>query len=328
MIAVVDSLAMKSKLDHLLYRLKYRYGKWLPLEVPVDISLELSSRCNMACSYCYHSKDNEPNLPFKKGMMDRLLAIGIIQEAAVLGVHSLKFNYRGESTVHPHFKEITGAAKKLAGGRVFIDRITNSNFKFRSDREDIFEGLCNQTKVKVSYDSFSKAVFESQRKGGDHALTTRNIDLFYNHALRKNTELVLQAVRTSLNRHEDIEGEVKKRWPSATLSIREVVDGRKQQSIGDLANKHRDFSNRQSCLQAHVRLIITHEGKCIPCCPDIKEDLVLGDVRFESLRKIFSGPIAKQLRKDLISKKAFEKSPCSTCPAHESYKGYRPAWTS
>jgi hypothetical protein len=36
-------------LNHFKYRFKYRYGKHLPLIKPVDVSLELSSFCNMSC---------------------------------------------------------------------------------------------------------------------------------------------------------------------------------------------------------------------------------------------------------------------------------------
>src|SRR3990167_7921891 len=38
------------------YRFKYLFGQYLPLSAPVDISLELSSLCNMHCSYCIDPK--------------------------------------------------------------------------------------------------------------------------------------------------------------------------------------------------------------------------------------------------------------------------------
>lgn len=262
--------------------------------------------------------------------MQKDIAMKIVTQAADLGVNSLKFNWRGESTLNPHFKEILSYAKRLAGGSTFIERLTNSNFKFGHNRSDVFEGLACQTKVKVSFDSFEKDVFETQRAGGKHAITMKNIDLFYNHPdrIKSNTEIVIQAVRTQLNKDEDIYGNVKKRWPSANVSIRDVVAGRLEGDIDDLEVKTRDTNNRQSCLQAHVRIIFNSEGVASPCCPSIAEQLQIGDIRTHSLREIFNSQAANQIRRDLKSGKAFELDPCKNCSSFESYKNFKPSWGS
>lgn len=314
-------------LDYNIYRFKYRFGPKLKLTVPVDVSMELSSDCNQKCSYCYFA--DPEHLPFTRQLMPLEVGKKIISEAAELGVHSLKFNWKGESTINPHFGTLTKMAKNLAHGSTFIDRLTNSNFKFRTDKEEIFEGLCCQTKVKVSYDSFRKDVFETQRAGGDHEITTRNIDKFYNYPKRKETQLVIQAVRTKLNKDEDIEGQSKKRWPEATISIRDMVGGRVDKDLSTLEDKHRDTSNRQTCFQAHVRVIFNSKGKAFPCCPDIREELCLGDITKQHLSYIFNGIFAKRLRKQLHSKEAFKVyNACKTCSSFESYKGFKPVWSS
>ena len=320
---------MLHELNYFLYRFKYRFGKILPLTSPVDVSLELSSSCDMRCSYCYH---NDPKkLPFTRGFMDKNTAMRVIKESAELGVNSLKFNYRGEGTLNPHYREITAYAKKHAVGGIFIDRLANSNFKFNPSRaDDIFEGLANLTKVKVSYDSFRKSVFEAQRTGGNHDVTTRNIDNFYNHPARikSNTRIVIQSVRTARNRDEDIRGNVLKRWPDADISIRDMVEGRVEKDLSELKNRERDVDNRIACQQAFVRLIVHHDGRVGPCCPSIKNDLLIGDVNTMSVKEVFNSVMAKQLRKDLKSGKAFATNPCSGCSSFESYKGFKPNWDS
>ena len=308
-----------------LYRAKYRFGRHLPLTIPVDVSLELSSYCTNACPYCYHSARQD--LPFKKGFMDYRLAHSLISDSAWLGVNSIKFNHRGEATMHPDFEKITWHAKSFASGSTFIDRLTNSNFNFRYDRDDIFRGLCNQTKVKVSFDSFIKDVFEKQRKGSNYEATIRNIERFYHYPGRK-TALVIQSVRTNLNKDEDLEWEIKHRWPEAVASIRDCVEGRVGKDLSSVVTRKRDDSKRQSCQQAHVRLIVHHDGKVAPCCPSIKVDLILGDATKESLFSIFNSAAAKALRKDLKSGKAFDRDPCKTCSSFESYRGFKPQWDS
>jgi radical SAM protein with 4Fe4S-binding SPASM domain len=260
--------------------------------------------------------------------MEKETAFKIIKESADIGVHSLKFNWKGESTLNPHFKEITAYAKSLARGSTFVDRLTNSNFKFATSKEEIFEGLCNQTKVKVSFDSFNAEVFETQRAKGKHAITMANIDKFYNYPLRKNTEIVIQAVRTKLNKNEDLEGEIKKRWPSALMSIRDMVAGRVDKDVSSLENKSRDNSERQSCVQAHVRIIFNHAGKAFPCCPDIKEQLLIGDIKSMSVKEIFNSIEAKKLRSELKSCSAFNREPCKGCSSFETFRGFKPNWNS
>ena len=259
--------------------------------------------------------------------MDLSLATKIIYEAKELGVNSLKFNGRGESTLHPDFFKVTHLAKSLASGSTFIDRITNSNFKFQINREDIFQGLCNQTKVKVSFDSFQKEVFEKQRVGNNFEKCLALVDKFHSYPGRDN-QLVIQAVRTNLNINEDLEGEIKKRWPSATASIRDVVSGRKTSNIEEFEHRKRDFANRKPCLQAFVRLVIHWDGMVSACCPDISGKIVLGNTNKQHIGDIFNGPVAKKLRQDLKSKQAFLSEPCKSCSSFESFKGRSGKWSS
>lgn len=317
---------MLKPLQHLAYRLKYRYAPYLNLNRPVDISLELASACNQRCGYCYHA--DQTNLPFTKGLMQLVTAKLIIVDAANLGVNSLKFNFRGESTLNPEFFRITEFAKEHASGSTFIDRITNSNFKFSSDREDIFAGLCNQTKVKVSFDSFIPEVMHKQRAGSIHELAMKNIDLFYNHKKRKDTQIIIQAVRTQLNKDEDLEFEIKRRWPEAKASIRNMVAGRVEKDLSALEVKERDFSNRKSCLQAHNRLIFDYLGNAQACCPDTGSKIQFGNIYEKEIYKIFNSKKAKALRKALLNKSAFSQDPCKTCSSHESFKGYKHPWGS
>jgi radical SAM protein with 4Fe4S-binding SPASM domain len=285
----------------------------------------------MACTYCYHADPG--NLPFKRGFMDFDLAMGVLSEAANLGVNSVKLNYRGEGTLHPKYHEIARYARDLASvhPNAFIDRIANSNFKIHPRvREDVFKGLACLTKVKVSYDSFRKEVFETQRAKGDHDLTTENIELFYNHPerIKSGTELVLQCVRTRLNDDEDFEGEAKRRWPGVSISVRDMVRGRVDSDLSALEKRKVRDEQRIPCQQAFVRLIVHHDGRVGPCCPSLKGDLIIGDLNRESVLDVFNSEIARQLRRDLKSGKAFDKDPCKTCSSFESYAGFKAPWGS
>jgi radical SAM protein with 4Fe4S-binding SPASM domain len=316
---------MLKSLRYAAYRFKYVNATKLNLKAPVDVSLELSSFCTNQCGYCYHG--DPKNLPFVRGKMAKDLAFKIIRESAEIGVHSLKFNYRGESTMNPNFEEITAYAKSLANGSTFIDRLTNSNFNFRSVREDLFRGLLNQTKVKVSFDSFRKEIFEKQRAGSRYEETLSNMQRFHDWPGRT-TEMVVQSVRTRLNEDEDLAYEIKKRFPEATASIRDVVAGRVNKDLSSVIVKDRDFENRKSCIQAHARLMINCDGKVQVCCPDIGSKLLIGDANKQHIRDIWNSEEALQIRASLKSKAAFNFDPCKNCSSFESFAGYKAPWNS
>lgn len=323
---------MKFDLAYQLYRIKYHYGRYLPLKVPVDVSLELASVCDLRCGYCYHG--DKANLPFRQGFMSLDIASKIIRQAAACKVNSLKMNWRGESTLNPNFEKITALAKSLAGGSVFIERLTNSNFNFENDNESIFRGLANQTKVKVSCDSLIPEVMAGQRIGSNPERIYRNIDRFYNWPNRQ-TELVIQAVRTQANKDEDLAGEIQKRWPGAGISIRDVVGGRTEKDTSKYEVRSRDSSERQACRQAFVRLIFDWRGDAGGCCPNInlgnthgKPQINFGSITNKSLLEIFNSAGALALRSDLKSKKAFESDPCKNCSSFETFKNYRASWGS
>ena len=311
---------MLHKIKNAIYRYRYINAPKLNLTFPVDVSLELSSFCTNTCGYCYHADPKK--LPFKRGKMTRELAIKIINESAELGVHSLKFNYRGESTMNPIFEDVTAHAKRLTRGLTFIDRVTNSNFNFDINREDIFRGLCNQTKVKVSFDSFRKDIFEKQRRGSNYEKTLANMSKFYNYTGRDNA-MVVQAVRTNLNKDEDLRHEILKRFPGATASVRDCVEGRVEKDLSEVVVKQRDTSERQTCIQAHARLMINWDGKVQVCCPDIKSQLLIGDANTQHVKEIWNSFKAYEIRKALLNKSAFDNDPCKNCSSFESYAGYK-----
>lgn len=318
---------MKSLMDRIFfaaYRYNYTRAPKLKHARPIDVSLELTSHCNQACSYCYHA---EKKPPFTKGFMSLETAQLIIAQAAACEVPSIKMNWKGESTLNTHFLAITRLAKEHATRSTFIERLTNSNFKFPLGRDDIFEGLANQTKVKVSFDSFIPGVMEKQRAGSNPGLAESNITKFYNWRGRE-TEIVIQAVRTQLNKDEDLHHEIKKRWREAGVSIRDMVKGRIENEFVNENDVRDRGEGRQSCVQAHARLIFNWNGIAFPCCVDITESMPLGDIHKTDLGQIFQSDEALKLRKALLDKSAFACGACKSCSSFESYSGYEAPWNS
>ena len=88
---------------------KKLFGKKLQKEKinPLCIDIEVASVCDLACPFCYRQYISTPDK-----VMSKTLAFKLIDQAAELGVPSMKFNWRGEPLLNPQLSIIVDYAKK------------------------------------------------------------------------------------------------------------------------------------------------------------------------------------------------------------------------
>ena len=64
--------------------------------IPLCIDLEVAAVCDLACPHCYRQYIATPDKIMKADLVYKL-----IDQAAEIGVPSMKFNWRGEPLLHP-----------------------------------------------------------------------------------------------------------------------------------------------------------------------------------------------------------------------------------
>ena len=74
---------------------------------PLCIDLEVASICDLACPHCFREYLATPDK-----IIDINLAKKIIDQAAEIGVYSIKFNWRGEPLLNPKLPELIYYSKK------------------------------------------------------------------------------------------------------------------------------------------------------------------------------------------------------------------------
>src|SRR4030042_2174044 len=74
---------------------------------PLHADIELSDACNLRCKMCVHGLGGVKNV----GFMEENLAIKLIDQCAKACVFSIKFNWRGEPTLHPFLPKAVKYAK-------------------------------------------------------------------------------------------------------------------------------------------------------------------------------------------------------------------------
>jgi len=101
-------------LHHIDHVVEIRNGR---KPAPVNVEIDLSNRCSLGCEWCHfaytHTKGPLANkVPSPAGkeaggdLMDKDLALFIMQDLTTFGVKSITWTGGGEPTLHPHFDEI------------------------------------------------------------------------------------------------------------------------------------------------------------------------------------------------------------------------------
>ena len=124
--------------------------------IPLCIDVETAAICDLACPFCYRESLATPDK-----IINEKLFKNIVDQAADMGVPSMKFNYRGEPLMHPKLHEMIGYAKKKG----IIETIINTNATHltkETSRRLIDSGL---DFMIYSFDGGTKETYEKMRPG-------------------------------------------------------------------------------------------------------------------------------------------------------------------
>lgn len=123
---------------------------------PLCVDIEVAALCDLACPFCYRQFIATPD----KIMADEL-AFRLIDQAADLGVPSMKFNWRGEPLLHPRLPELIAHAKR----RGILETIINTNATCLDEKtaEALIDAGLDL--IIYSFDGGSKASYERMRPG-------------------------------------------------------------------------------------------------------------------------------------------------------------------
>lgn len=287
-------------MNHKQYREAWEKGKqgMLP-DIPLNIDIELSTYCNMTCKMCPQSKIK------KRNFMDIHLAKKIIIEAEKIGVPSIKLNWRGESTLHPQFREICEFIQTKKFKEVILN--TNGSFDFTKYQ------TVNKTfsKIIFSLDSLKPNTFNKIRPGINLHFILSKLYLFNNEKVKINFTV------QSENENEFAEME---KW---CLENRYEFNPRlmfPRTGFDKLyVHNKRIILGRKNCGYPFQRLVISHEGKVYPCCVDWDEIYCVGNIRKQSMIDIWHGCEINNIRKDL-SGAVKQNRLCKFCTSWLGYK--------
>lgn len=311
--------------------------------VPLNLDLELAATCNLSCPFCFWGeadfnsqmmKAGDDGRPLKR-LMPADLALRLIDEAAELGIPAIKFNWRGESTLHPDYSRIIGyaAAKNVPigskmtperfnkGPAAFLDLLVNTN---ANCKDHAIPGLMAATKVAVSLDSCEPKTYAKMRVGGnlDRAIQVTRELIRWNHP-----NLWIRRVLTKENQHEPFAANVQKIFGPTGYRVSQHAcfdrnaDERHQVHVEWL------WKDRLYCGYPSQRIMVAANGLCYPCCVDYDGTIPVGDVRKQTLKEVWEGETMVKLRATLRAND-LDHAPaaCQKCTSWMAYDAPERSW--
>ena len=295
-------------------------------DVPLNVDIELASICNLRCPFCFYGEDawnkkmeqDGADGKMLKRTMPTEMAIEIIDQASYIGVPALKFNWRGESTLHRDYSKILEHARYMNFGARQESRVANPFFEILVNTNancpsSSLNGLMAATKCMISLDSTIPEIYEKMRVGGklDHALNTCRELIRMEHP-----NLWIRRVITKENRDEDFAGNVRRILGNKGFFV-------SQHYAFDRGDKshalYQGDYERTYCGYPSQRIMVASDGTCYPCCVDTDGTMPVGDIKKQSLLEIWNGEPMVKLRKELRSDK-FSSGICQKCESWMAYK--------
>lgn len=274
-------------------------------EAPLHIDIEPTNACNLRCPMCPRTvilENGSHNFNISSMKIETFKRL--IDEAAEIGVYSLKLNWLGEPLVHPHIVEMVRYAKEKG----LVDVMFNTNAALLNEkisRELIEAGL---DKLFFSFDSPHKEKYEEIRVGASYDETLENIKRFIRIRDEMGSQTPLTRVSMVLmdSNHDEYNEFVD--MFKDIVDIVAYVEYREPESTG-VKEYNADFA----CAQLWQRMFVAADGEVIVCCIDSNREYVAGNIHEDSIKNIWKNERYTSIR-DLHKNGNYNQVPmCSKC---------------
>jgi sulfatase maturation enzyme AslB (radical SAM superfamily) len=295
------------KLKWILYRLKWHAAPYINFSAPVHVDIELTSRCNLKCTFC-HQQDRK----YEIGDMSFEMVDKIIDECGKIGVKSVKFNWRGEVT-QPSLPLLLAITNSYNNG---LFTYLNTNLSCQYGIETIQAIAANFDVLKVSIDTIDNPLYCEIRKGARFTRTMKNLIKLAEYRKKYKMPPIIISRRTLDGMESDkVFKSYFKQFGKFKFDIRPAMPRNSNM-------KKQKERKRKYCGQPSRRIVIGWDGQAWPCCvaynePDI---LDMGNVEDEGIFNIWDGTFRQALIQRLKKNDFRNLDCCKNCTSSEAYK--------
>jgi len=302
------------KIKFYFYRLQWHLAPYINFKYPLHLDLELTSRCNLNCSFCFRQDKK-----FVDGDMDVNKALKFIHDARRRGVKSIKFNFRGEATLH---KEYTTLIKNAFCLGYFI--YVNTSLSWAMPVTMLKDMAKYVDVLKVSFDSCVPDRYEKIRKGARFSIIIGNLWLLYDFRIY----FEMPKIVLSRRRIDGMESDKYYKEYFGHIFKYDIRDAMPRNKSMIKRKSEKDlyfvppFTYRKYCKHPSRRLIITWNGNIYICCVNYHEALCtrLGNINKKRLKDLWSSDKRKEIIRKLKKNDFNNLKCCKNCTSKDAFK--------
>lgn len=309
-----------ARLTFSYWNAKY-FGRYSPNGLPVSLSIEPTTACNLGCPECpsglkiFSRETGNLNVENYKNWIDQTAK------------HLLYLNlyFQGEPFIHHSFFDLVKYAHKK---KIYTSTSTNAHFLSEANAKRTVESGLDR--IIISIDGTTQETYEQYRINGSLQkviVGTKNLVEYKKLAQSNTPYIIFQFLVVKPNEHqlEDVKrlaqqlGVDELRFKTAQvydpkdnhplIPKNERYSRYKKNKNGTYILKNA-FEN--ACKRMWMGSVITWDGKVVPCCFDKDAKHVLGDLKEKSFDKIWKSSKYQQFRKAVFTnRKSIDI--CSNC---------------
>jgi radical SAM protein with 4Fe4S-binding SPASM domain len=303
------------------YHLSRKAKKPLIHGLPISISIEPTTSCNLRCPEC---PSGLRSFTRPTGMLDPALYQNVIDQLAP-ALSYLTFYFQGEPYLHPAFLEMVQYASSKG-----IYTATSTNAHYLNEEAAFRTVNSGLDRLIISLDGTTQAAYESYRIGGSLKKViegTKNIIRAKKTLNSKTPHVVFQFLVVGPNEHQipEVYRLAKElrvdQVVLKTAQIYQYEDGSPLIPKAEKYSRYRknadgsySIKNRleDHCWKMWHSCVVTWDGKVVPCCFDKDAHFVLGDLKMNSFAGIWNGECYNQFRQSLLTSRN-EIEMCRNC---------------
>ena len=284
-------------------------GKPFQKGMPVSISFEPTTSCNLRCPEC---PSGLRSFTRPTGMLEESLFKKTIDEIASTLLF-LTFYFQGEPYLHPQFLSLI---KYASDKNIYTSTSTNAHYlNDKNARETVESGL---DRLIISIDGTTQDTYQSYRQGGQLNKViegTKNIIKWKQKLNSKTPYLIFQFLVVKPNEHQI--DDVKKLAnelgvDEVKLKTAQIYDFENGSDLMPTISKYSRYKLEtdgkyklknelhNNCWKMWHSCVITWNGLVVPCCFDKDAEYQMGDVKKFTFKEIWNNKTYKTFRQTLL----------------------------
>lgn len=269
---------------------------------PLSIYIEVTNRCNLACTMCPNSNLKRPRGEMCNKLFERIIDEISEKQPAV----AVSLFYFGEPLLDDNLYKKIDYSK--AAGLTFLKLSTNGTLLLKNEN---FKRLVDSgiDHLIISFDGITQATYESIRVGANFNEFLKGVDALmeYKESQGSTMRVTGQMINMHNNSHEKylFSGFVEKRGLVPYFAPYQYWNT----SPGTLGALN---SVRYTCNNPLYTSVILNNGDVATCCMDYAGEIVWGNVLCEGIEQIWQNNL-KPLREAQIEKRFSSNPLCARC---------------